>query len=779
MLSSWWSAAMTPPSTLSVGRASELGERTKAESCGGISSRRRGSMTRELRRLSRARRWISGLLTLSCLVDLASAYPLCTSMEAPVKYSQNLGFCTATEYRDKGCCSPREDNRTKMTFDSMNITDANCAAIVKQILCAKCDAFSATLFGHMNQENRKIPYLCTKSSKSNLTTTTGQSYCQDVWEACASVPMKNSIFAPVLLPGTSPSPSSSSNRNLAAQDGSLGSVFKSKDQFCAVMGPSASAGDEFCFDGAPFSAPPAPSNFTFPQDICVEKVGEDAYLNLVPFPDGSNRAAVSNQAGTVWLATIPEPGKAMVYNISAPFLDISDRVTNENELGFLGFAFHPDFKTNGRFFVSYNCDKQKWADCGGTCACNKETNCNPSDLRSGQLGGDGGTNPCRYSSIIAEYTVNSSVDPSASPLKAEVANPLEVRRIFTMALPYSTHHAGGLLFGPLDNYLYYMLGDGGNTGDPFNFAQNKKSLLGKILRLDVDNLPSATQITDQGLWGEYTAPKDNPFFGQNGSRPEIWALGLRNPWRCTFDSQNPTYMYCGDIGQERVQEVNLISKGGNYGWRIFEGNSTYVPPISPGGNTSARSVQAIFPILQYVHDQPELMGGPSAITGGYVSYSREDPCLYGKYVYADLFGTMWASSEVPKYSGNFRSSQINYLCSASSPLNCTLEGNSTSPELQEILSFGLDKSANFYILASNGVYRVVHPQNCGRVCTEVLPALPPIGAPAPSGSPSSTGASSPGPAPAQNSARSSRSQFLHISFALTLAALGSALGFIL
>lgn len=147
----------------------------------------------------------------------------------------------------------------------------------------------------------------------------------------------------------------------------------------------------------------------------MEKVGDGVYLNFVPHPDGSDRVAVTSQAGQVWLARAPGPGNALVLDVAKPFLDISDRVANLNELGFLGFAFHPDFANNGRFFVSYNCDKQKWPDCGGTCACNEDTNCNPSDLRNAEVGDDT-SDPCRYASIVAEYTVNST-NSSVSPLE--------------------------------------------------------------------------------------------------------------------------------------------------------------------------------------------------------------------------------------------------------------------------------------------------------------------------------------------------------------------------
>lgn len=120
-----------------------------------------------------------------------------------------------------------------------------------------------------------------------------------------------------------------------------------------------------------------------------------------------------------------------------------------------------------------------------------------------------------------------------------------------MGLPFTSHHAGQILFGPSDGYLYFMMGDGGGGADPYNFSQNKKSLLGKIMRLDVDNIPSASDISRRGLWGNYSIPKDNPFREDKELEPEIWAVGLRNPWRCSFDSSRPSYFMCADVGQVR------------------------------------------------------------------------------------------------------------------------------------------------------------------------------------------------------------------------------------
>ncbi|CAM6101550.1 unnamed protein product [Calypogeia fissa] len=707
--------------------------------------------------------WLSGVFVLLTRFNSVLTYPLCSNMEAPTHISGNLTFCNAPAYKKNGCCTPNDDRAIEQVFQSMNISNPTCASKMKQILCVQCDAYSATLLGQVTSPEstmRAVPFLCTSNSTTSNKNVTDQGYCQAVWDSCRDVTIQNSPFVPIIGPGAPPPTSSfvASLSSLAVNNNStLGSVFSTEADFCSGFGPSSTAEvADYCFSGGPFVPPSPPSNYSFPQDICLEKVGGDVFLNLIPHPDGSDRVAVTTQAGIVWLATAGGPGQSLVYNVSKPFLDLSDRVTNDNELGFLGFAFHPNFKDNGRFFVSYNCDKQQWADCGGTCACNPDTNCNPSDLEDVEVGGDDTSSPCRYSSIIAEYTVNIT-NSSVSPLLAEVANPVEVNRIFLMSLPYKTHHAGGLLFGPLDNYLYFMMGDGGGTGDPFNFAQNRKSLLGKIMRLDVDNLPSVTDISTQGLWGAYGIPPSNPFVGQNGSRPEIWALGLRNPWRCSFDSQYPTYFYCGDVGQDRVEEVDLISRGGNYGWRVYEGNLTYIPPLSPGGNTSAKSIKPIFPILEYFHPGNNPQQFSAAVTGGYVSYSREDPCLYGKYVYADLFTTMYVGAEVPKFSGNFRSQTVNYQCSVNSANNCTSNANSSTVNLQEILSFGVDNRNNLYILAGTGTYRIVNPTNCNNVCNELLPALPPSLSPAATLSPLLSPASAPG----HNSAHTLRSSMDH------------------
>ncbi|XP_071714449.1 HIPL1 protein-like [Rutidosis leptorrhynchoides] len=199
-----------------------------------------------------------------------------------------------------------------------------------------------------------------------------------------------------------------------------------------------------------------------------------------------------------------------------------------------------------------------------------------------------------------------------------------------MGLPYTGHHGGHLLFGQNDWYLYFMMGDGGGAGDPQNFVQNKKSLLGKVMRFNIDNIPSQEEITRLSLWGNYSIPKDNPYTEDDGLLPETWALGLRNPCRCSFDSERSLYFICGDIGQNEYEEVNLITKDRNYGWRIYEGNSIFTPQETLGGNTSSDSINAIFPVMGYNHSEVNANQGSASITGGYFYRSKTDPCMYGR-----------------------------------------------------------------------------------------------------------------------------------------------------
>nr|XP_010934011.1 HIPL1 protein [Elaeis guineensis] len=632
------------------------------------------------------------LLLFFLLIPGYSALPLCTDSRAPVTLKKPLSFCS---YNGSSCCNATDDSALEKQFKSMNISNSACAAVVKSILCTKCDPFSAELF-NIKQKIQTVPVLCnsTASTNSTLSKESTTDFCTQVWDTCKDVPVWNSPFA-----------------GLPVSSSKLTDIWQSKSDFCTAFGGS--SGDEsVCFDGKSVSFNSTTDSAT-PKGLCLERIGNGSYIDMVAHPDGSNRVFFANQAGKIWLATVPEQGSGGTLELdeSNPFLDLTDEVHVDTQLGLMSLAFHPNFTTNGRFFVSYNCDKVQSASCSGRCSCNSDVGCDPS-----KLGSDNGAQPCQYQNVVAEYTANGS---SSTPSTATSANPSEVRRIFTMGLPFTSHHGGQILFGPVDGYLYFMMGDGGNKGDPFNFAQNKKSLLGKIMRLDVNNIPSQKEISDLGLWGNYSTPKDNPSVDDSELQPEIWALGLRNPWRCSFDLERPSYFFCADVGEDTYEEVDLITKGGNYGWRVYEGPDLFHPTWTPGGNTSLSSINPIFPIMGYTHSDVNTNVGSASIIGAFVYRSMTDPCMYGRYLYADLYaGAMWAGTEVPESSGNYSSARIPFSCAKDSPIPCDTVAGSPLPSVGYIYSFGEDNNKDVFVLTTKGVYRVVRPSRCHYVCSK-------------------------------------------------------------
>lgn len=270
-------------------------------------------------------------------------------------------------------------------------------------------------------------------------------------------------------------------------------------------------------------------------------------------------------------------GRVRIYDLNTntllatPFL--SQTVSTASEQGLLGLAFHPDYETNGKFYINYT-----------------------------RSGGD---------TVVDEFTV------SADPDVADVASR---RQVMLVDQPFSNHNGGWISFGP-DGYLYISMGDGGSGGDPGNRAQNINNLLGKMLRVDVDgdDFPGDASTN-------YAIPADNPFVGVAGA-DEIWAVGLRNVWRGAFDSATGDF-YMADVGQNAIEEINFqpaSSTGGeNYGWRCYEGNNTF----NTGG--CGPSSDYVFPIQTYSHS-----GGNCSITGGEVYRGCAIPELDGTYFYAD------------------------------------------------------------------------------------------------------------------------------------------------
>ena len=305
------------------------------------------------------------------------------------------------------------------------------------------------------------------------------------------------------------------------------------------------------------------------------------------------------------------------------FLNLEDRVSQDGgERGLLGLAFHPDYANNGYFYVNY-------------------------------VNTDGNTQ-------ISRFSVSDS-DPNN-------ANPESELKMISVDQPRSNHNGGCLAFGP-DGYLYITMGDGGGGGDTDNNAQNTTKLLGSLLRIDVNN-------------GDlYSIPPDNPFIGNPDGRDEIWAYGLRNPWKFSFDLETGD-LWIADVGQGKIEEINqvpAVNAGLNYGWRCYEGNAIFNDTNCPDSGTLT------FPIVTYDHSNRR-----ASITGGYVYRGTDFPSLQGKYIFADFVSNELAFID-PENEDDL---EIDF----SAPFDGT-----------GISSFGIDNSGELYAAGlSNGtIYKVV------------------------------------------------------------------------
>ncbi len=358
--------------------------------------------------------------------------------------------------------------------------------------------------------------------------------------------------------------------------------------------------------------PPLPSSITLTSVVS----GLTSPVDLQQPDDGTGRFFVVEQQGTI---RILQSGRLL----PTAFLDIRARVTFGGEMGLLGVAFHPGFAQSKRLYVNYD-----------------------RTLAGGQI-----------QTVIAEYQVSATDNNQGDPASERI--------LLTVDQPFTNHKGGQLVFGP-DNFLYIGLGDGGSGGDPFGNGQNPNTQLGKMLRIDVDHTSGALP---------YTIPADNPFAG-GGGLPEIWAHGLRNPFRFSFDRATGK-LFIGDVGQDKYEEVDVGQKGANYGWNVMEGMHCYSPA------TNCNMTGLTLPIVEYDHAEGE------AVIAGYVYHGTAIPSLAGSLLIGDyVTGKIWRLTQ--DNSGNW---QRVLLLSSGRPIS----------------SFGQDAAGEVYVVDYTGSILRVTP----------------------------------------------------------------------
>jgi glucose/arabinose dehydrogenase len=397
--------------------------------------------------------------------------------------------------------------------------------------------------------------------------------------------------------------------------------------------------------------PPAPTGELVGLELVAQ--GFTSPVGMAWPDDGSNRLYVIDQLGLIHI--LDETGS----RLATPFLDLSAKIVplspTYDERGLLGLAFHPDFGTNGRFFVTYNAP------------------------------GDG--LPEGFDSELRLSEFSASPGSGVADLDSEVI-------LLIIPKPQYNHNGGQLAFGS-DGMLYFSVGDGGGGNDEgpghnpaIGNGQDKTTLLGKVLRIDVNG---------DGNQG-YAIPEDNPFINDDEARPEIWALGLRNPWRFSFDMEGGNRLFLADAGQDLFEEVNIIERGGNYGWRIKEGFSCFNvddpgDPLDQCAATGPDGDPLIEPILDFPHSNGAGLPTGTVVIGGYVYRGTDLPGLRGDYIFGDFTtvaplpnGQLYAASE--NANGTWTQRRLR------------VRGEPTGGANGYILAFGQDAAGEVYVMTT-------------------------------------------------------------------------------
>ncbi|GAA6224899.1 HHIP-like protein 2 [Lates japonicus] len=547
-------------------------------------------------------------------VQPASAHPQCLDFEPPFKPPWHLEFCT--QYEQFGCCDQKTDNMIAERYwdiiDQLEVAGHElCADMLKEVMCQECSPYAAHLYDAEDPYTpvRELPGLCS-------------GYCSEFHGKCRHV--VKYLTDNQLLQDTS-------ERDVST--------------FCSLVDLS---DQDYCYPNVLKTSDLNSNLGQVVEDprgclqLCLTEVANNLRnpVLMLHSGDDTHRMFIAEQVGFVWVYL--RDGS----RLEQPFLDMSGEVLTTpwlgDERGFLGMAFHPKYRDNGRFFIYYSI----------------QVNSKLEKVRISEM-------------KVSAYDMN-------------VADPYSERVILEIEEPAANHNGGQLLFG-FDGCLYIFTGDGGKAGDPFGKygnAQNKTALLGKVLRIDVDGSDPSGR--------HYRIPPDNPFLGDPDARPEVYAYGVRNMWRCSVDRGDPVSRYgrgrifCGDVGQNRYEEIDIIVKGGNYGWRAKEGFECYDMKLCHNS-----SLDDILPIFAYNHHVGK------SVTGGYVYRGCESPNLNGLYIFGDFMSGRIMALEEDKTTGQWKEKSV---CMGDTK-TCSFPGL-INHHHKFIISFGEDEAGELYFLAT-------------------------------------------------------------------------------
>ncbi|XP_047449151.1 HHIP-like protein 1 [Mugil cephalus] len=548
-----------------------------------------------------------------------SCHPQCLDYKPPFQPRQPLAFCK--EYSKFGCCDVEKDEELSIRFYSImeNFDHSGYVTCGRYIRSILCQECSPYAAHLYDAEDANTPMRMLPGLCGD--------YCFDYWRLCR--------YTLSLLLEDLGSPGQFANLTVAIEE--------DRRKFCDFLELK---DRQYCYPNVLTNAELNANLGSVREDpkgcleLCLQEVANGLRnpVAMIHADDGTHRFFVAEQLGYVWVYL------ANGSRIDRPFLNLTQAVLTSpwsgDERGFLCIALHPRFTTVKKAYVYYSVSVKK-----------------EERIR------------------ISEFTL-STHDENQLDHSSE-------RTILEVVEPASNHNGGQLLFGH-DGYLYIFIGDGGRAGDPFGKfgnSQNKSTLLGKALRIDVDN-------NDDGA--PYSIPSDNPFLGEKGAKPEIYAYGVRNMWRCSIDRGDPITgsgrgrMFCGDVGQNKYEEVDLIVKGGNYGWRAKEGFSCYDRKLCQNS-----SLDDILPIFAYPHKLGK------SVTGGYIYRGCQMPNLNGLYIFGDFMSGRLMSLKENATTGEW---QYNEICMGG-------EQTCKFPKLIDsyykyIISFAEDEAGELYFLAT-------------------------------------------------------------------------------